>query len=160
MQVLDVDTAIFEDCSASDNFNDGFNYTPLNGKSPHFLEINCSGSINRATGTGNATTAHGDCRGYRFNPSGYRNYGIGLADIDTVKSFNVGVVMEGNGVPSSSANGFGIYTEGSVEMWLHGARASGNFANPQIVAEGNSIIRYRDCYPIPVAQETAIVAPF
>lgn len=130
--ILDIGLVIFDKCGAMYNKNDGFNYTEFNGISPHFVEIDCYSYRNQEEGTGNGTTSHNACVGFRINHDTAVNRGIGVADVDNAITYNVNCTSRDNG-PDLSAAGFRV--DGAALMYLDGASAGGN-AGPDFTATG------------------------
>lgn len=133
---------------ASDGAKDGFNYHAATNTSgdfitTHFVEVDCiSHNHYRTAGTGNATTAHEDCVGFRIG--GVYGYctGPGVADINTTKTYNVSCYSSNNyGDPNSK----GYLPADSCQMWLHNCEAVGN-RTADFAPQDNAVMYVRGSY--------------
>lgn len=141
-QIKDVGMSIAVRCRASANANDGFNYHELNGLSPHFIEIDCVGMANQALGTGNGSTSHESCIGFRMNCGYAFNAGPGVADVNSAKTFNVNCNSRGN---TGHSNASGMLVANTAEMWIDGANCTDN-QGTDVTATDTALLHVRGLY--------------
>lgn len=127
--VLDVGICLTIDCVAAYNTNDGFNYTAFNGISPHFIEVNGVGYRNKEVGTGNGSTSHDDCVGFRINGNYFENNGPGMVDVGNAVTHSVNI--------SSTSNAtYGVQSSGNAIVEVNGL----NSRNNNIDVDGSSSV--------------------
>ncbi|MDS0789133.1 phage head-binding domain-containing protein [Proteus vulgaris] len=132
LRVQGVGLSITKNCEASLSLEqDCFNYHSLENTKgvmvdTHFIEINCSAWAGNKGGTGNATTSHDDCVGFRINGNYGYCRGPGVADVHRAKTFNVCCSSNFNYADKNSG-GF-VAGDGTPVMWLHNCIAYGNRA--------------------------------
>lgn len=151
--VENIGLSILIDAVGGNATNDAFNYHAANGLAPSFIEINCVGVRGLAENTGNGSTAHETCSGFRINCNYAENRGPGVADVNDAKTYNVAVTSNSNG-PSTSAAGFASQADNAVAggciVWLHRCSAAGN-PGGDLLARVNGRMRVRDCQAITIA---------
>lgn len=87
LDIDEVDMTILQNCSAFENYADGFNYhaDDWNDKYLHFIEVDCIGFRNGFSGTtmpnNNGSTSHVNCKGIRVNGLYFENFGPTVADV-------------------------------------------------------------------------------
>lgn len=92
-------------CIAKYSNRDGFNY---NGTNIRFFEYKCVGSDNGTTQSDNGSTSHNSAVGIRVACTYLRNSGGCLHDIDSAKSYNVGIIAGFSIASSISQRGYRI----------------------------------------------------
>lgn len=113
-------SAIHIRCLASANGQDGFNYHDTPGNGAEFIEIDCISGYNGMTSTAennNATTAHGGMRGIRVGGYYQTSTGPTLADVNTVKSWNLGLSLRDSRA-ATATNRTNVTVDSTVEVWL------------------------------------------
>lgn len=150
--IKDVGLNINVRCIAGQSYNDGFNYTALNGVSPHFIEIDCIGYGNFGEETSNGSTAHYDCIGLRVNTIAAGNRGPGIVDVGNSRTYSVGCVSCRN-TGSTNANGF--RADVSSIMYLDKCCAFENQAT-DVAATGSSQIKVRGTEATTVAGNVSV----
>lgn len=133
--ILDVGICLSIDCAAAYNDNDGFNYTEFNGLSPHFIEIGGVGYRNKEVGTGNGSTSHDDCVGFRINCDYFENLGPGMVDVGNSITHNVNISSNNNAT-------FGAQADGSAQVSINGIISRGNSID--VTSTNGGTIKIRD----------------
>ncbi|MCE4957723.1 hypothetical protein [Macrococcoides caseolyticum] len=129
VEIVGGDRAIFQNCVASHNYMDGFNYHKglVNSTIPYFIEIDCIGS-NNGSGKGtagsqsnNGSTAHDGVKGIRVNGTYAHNDGGNVADVNAgTETWNLGVT----GFESYQTSDFQTTT--GAKMWLDNCKGFGS----------------------------------
>lgn len=118
--------SIFENCEASNNALDGFNYHDTASYDPYSIEINCSGFQNgegSTTSINNGSTMHDDGMILRIGGIYCENEGPNVHDVNNAKSLNVDcVAYTSTAVNSANKSDFAIGALASENciMWLDG----------------------------------------
>lgn len=153
MKNMGLSIAVRVRCSR--NSNDGFNYHGPDSSNPsdpyidpHFIEIDCIGTMSRAAGTGNGSTAHEKVRGIRVSTHSYSNAGPGFADVNDAQTYNAGCTSRNNG-PSPLAFGFVASGDAAVAagvvVFLDGCVSDGN-AGEDFRSQNGAKLYYRDVW--------------
>lgn len=139
---------ILEECEASNNFRDGFNYHRSsigNIYYPKVLEINCEGYYNGARDTNNinnGSTGHEAAVLIRLLCSYGYSRGCAVADVANCWSLNIGVTAFStieHGDDNTVKSNFGLQHTGSAgagtRMWLIGCKSFGSMYDVYAVAD-------------------------
>ena len=137
---------ILENCHASQNPLDGFNYHKgANGSLPYFVEINCAGNNNgKYRGTNgsrsdNGSTAHDGIKGIRINGVYANNDGGTIADVNEgTETWNLGVTA------FNSLQGSDFLTSTGAKMWLDHCVSFGTSRSVNAINE-NDMVFTRNC---------------
>ncbi|MBD2865978.1 hypothetical protein [Paenibacillus oceani] len=128
-----------QNCIASRNHKDGFNYHVKNDIVPRVLEVNCIGRHNGIDGDkdsiNNGSTQHDGGIIIRVNGLYYGNEGYNIADINGSKSWIIGSAAYGSTSILETRNA-DFMTDG--EMWLDGCVSYGS-GDDFIVRSGGSM---------------------
>jgi hypothetical protein len=136
-------------CVASRNYNDGFNYHSRDGVVTKILEANCIGRYNGAeSGTDNGSTAHDGVIIIRYKNEYFGNRGANVMDVSTnTISWNIACNSHDAQSQTERLDLHANYIAGmednlAVKMWLDGCTSSGT--STDLVAFPNAIIYTRD----------------
>lgn len=102
LNVRDIGLVILDNCEASANRKDGFNYhawlqgqAGVVGLNPHFVEINCqahNNGLDGSEGNNQGSSSHEDCVGFRIGGDySYHEDGGCIVDIEATKCYLVGL---------------------------------------------------------------------
>lgn len=135
LSVLGVARVVLQECEASHNHLDGFNYHESSGRNGQVIEVDCTAHHNGKTpGSNNGSTAHDQYKIARVGGYYDSNTGANIADVNTARSFNVGVSAS-----NSTEYGQDFY---GANMWLDGCFSRSPIAfEPQ----AGGTIRVRSC---------------
>lgn len=112
--------AYCENCTASSNGTDGFNYHAASGFLPYGVEINCTGRDNGTSGNSdNGSSIHDGGSIVRFNGSYSRNIGRNIQDIGTgTQSWNLGCINRDSAHTTAPINWSSGDGSSTTTMWL------------------------------------------
>lgn len=114
-----IEDSYFQNCEASYNNRDGFNYHVATTVIPKVTEINCRGFYNGQDGAGvnNGSTMHDAGRIVRIGGEFAYSEGPQVVDVGNSKSFNAGVHAYASRLGLDTIANANFYLSGG-EMWL------------------------------------------
>lgn len=148
---------ILEECEASYNLRDGFNYhkSTTGNVYPKVLEINCEGYYNGARDTNNinnGSTGHDAAVLIRLLCSYGYSRGCAVAEVANCWSLNIGVsafCSIEHGADNTKKSNFGLQAVGSASagtrMWLIGCKSFGSMYD--VYAENGSYMFRTSAFP-------------
>lgn len=120
LEILGSD-AIFQNCTAAQNFADGFNYHSYKGRIPKAIEINCVGrhnGVGRGTSQDNGSTMHDGGKIIRINGEYFKNEGPNVHDINAgTESWNIGCASH-DSIATASHRNTDYRSEQGAKMWI------------------------------------------
>lgn len=136
LSIRGVKTVVLENCEASKNRYDGFNYHEESGRNGNVVEINCVARKNgKVPGSQNGSTAHESYKIVRIGGLYEHNVGANVADVNNALSYNIGVTAR-------NSTGYDIDFYG-INMWLE--QCVGEVSATAISVAPGGIVRTRDC---------------
>lgn len=120
-----------QNCEASENMQDGFNYHISNNRNCQVSELNCRGFKNGRNGANqnNGSTMHDGGKIIRVNCEYFENSGPNMIDVnEATESYNVGVYAHDSTatVSTISNSDFKNSNTGVAKMWLDSCKADGS----------------------------------
>lgn len=137
------DLSIVQNCIASRNQNDGYNYHVRNGIIPKAIEINCIGRYSGLAGgdsDNNGSSMHDGGKVLRILGQYHNSYGPVVIDIGNAQSWNLGSEAH-HGLVNGQSN---FYIDGTMWVdsgWSHDRPAAGY--DVQVLGAGDAFY-YRD----------------
>jgi len=120
LTILGMALTVLENCEASKNYLDGFNYHESSGRLGEIVEINCVGRKNgKIAGSQNGSSAHDGMNIVRVGGLYELNAGGNIADVSGTKTHNIGVTAK-----NSTGYDYDFYTE--TGMWMDSCVATGS----------------------------------
>lgn len=134
-----------QNCIASRNYDDGFNYHAYEGYAPWAVEINCIGRRNGITSdTDNGSTIHDGGSVLRLNGEYFLNKGRNVHDVTNgTQSWNLGVYSHDSSGSPADCN-FAVGTGGSdtAKMWLDCCKSDDSATDIEIATGATCYTRH------------------